>query len=149
MLKYFFIIIILFFCGCTVENINNSDSQTIQVEHNEGKIKYSENITIYFTSPVSNPKMEQEKTTNIEEVLQFCSDNNLPARVVGQWVWIKFPSKPNASIREKLEQIGFRWSSRRRQYHHNCGYPSELARDYEPWDRYSTQTLEDAFQSNR
>ena len=77
MLKYFFIIIILFFCGCTVEDINNSDSQTIQVEHNEGKIKYSENITIYFTSPVSNPKMEQDliemiNNQTITEPLDLC-----------------------------------------------------------------------------
>ena len=93
--------------------------------------------------------MKLEKANNIVEVLQFCRDNNLPARVVGQWVWIKFPTKPRPAMREKLEQVGFRWSSRRKQWYHNCGYPSELARDYEPWDRYETRTLEEAFPTSR
>ncbi len=93
--------------------------------------------------------MKQEKLNSIEEVLQFCRDNNLPARVVGKWVWLKFPLRPYASVREELEQAGFRWSNRRKQFHHNCGYPSEPARDYEPWDRYGTRTLEEAIPTNR
>ena len=91
--------------------------------------------------------MKQEKTNNIAEVLQFCRDNNLPARVVGKWVWLKYPSRPGAAMREKLEQIGFRWSKRRKQYHHNCGYTSEPA-SYPPWDRYGSKTLEEAFPSS-
>ena len=93
--------------------------------------------------------MKQEKLTNIVGVLQFCRENDLPARVVGRWVWIKFRSRPRPALREKLEQAGFRWSSRRKQYHHNCGHSSEPARDYEPWDRYPTRSLEEAFPTSR
>ena len=89
--------------------------------------------------------MKQDKATNIVEVLLFCRENDLPARVVGKWVWLKFPLRPGPALREKLEQVGFRWSKRRKQFHHNCGHPSELARDYEPWDRYGSKTLEEAF----
>ena len=93
--------------------------------------------------------MKQENAPNIVEVLQFCRENDLPARVVGRWVWIKFPSKPGPVMKEKLEEIGFRWSKRRKQFHNNCGHPSEPARDYEPWDRYGSKPIEEAFPTSR
>ena len=93
--------------------------------------------------------MEQEKTHNLIEVLQFCREHKLPARVVGKWVWIKYPAKPKPSTLELLKEIGFRWSPRRRQWAHNCGHPSQPAENYAPWDRYKTQTLEEAFPTSR
>ena len=93
--------------------------------------------------------MKQEKTHNLIEVLQFCRVNKLPARVVGKWVWIKYPSKPRQSILDELKEFGFRWSKRRKQWAHNCGHPSLPARDYAPWDRYPTRALEEAFPSSR
>ncbi len=93
--------------------------------------------------------MEQEQSHNIVGVLQFCRDNKLPARVVGDWVWIKFSGKPKQSILDALKEFGFRWSKRRKQWAHNCGHPSKPAQDYAPWDRYPTRTLEEAFPSSR
>jgi hypothetical protein len=46
-------------------------------------------------------------TRTIIEVLEFCKAQNLPARVVGKWVWVKFDSKPNAEIRQSLKDFGF------------------------------------------
>ena len=77
------------------------------------------------------------------EVLEDCKSQDLPARVVGRWVWIKFESKPNAEIRQSLKDMGFRWSKRRQQWAHNCGHSSLPARSYRPWDRYQTTMLED------
>ena len=91
--------------------------------------------------------MKQKQTHNLIEVLQFCRENELPARVVGQWVWLQYKSRPSRDVLDKLKEFGFRWSKRRKQWHHNCGRASEPARDYEPWDRYPTKSLEEAFPS--
>ncbi len=93
--------------------------------------------------------MKQQQTHSIIEVLQFCRENQLPARVVGRWVWLKFPSKPKSHILESLKEIGFRWSKRRGQWAHNCNHPSLPAKDYAPWDRYPTKSLEEAFPTSR
>ncbi len=77
------------------------------------------------------------------EVMEFCKAHNLPARVVGRWVWIKFKDKPIATIRQALKDFGFRWSRRRSQWCHSCGHRSKPAFTYRPWDRYKTTTLED------
>ena len=91
---------------------------------------------------------EQPKTSksnhSIIEVLEFCKAQNLPARVVGRWVWIQFDSKPDAELRQALKDFGFRWSRRREQWAHNCGLPTRPAHNYKPWDKYQTLTLDEA-----
>ena len=81
---------------------------------------------------------------SIIEVLEFCKAQNLPARVVGRWVWIEFESKPSAEIRQALKDFGFRWSRRRGQWSHNCGRPTKPARGYKPWEKYQTVGLDEA-----
>ena len=80
---------------------------------------------------------------SIIEVLEFCKTQNLPARVVGRWVWVKFDSKPSAEIRQVLKDFGFRWSRRRGQWSHNCGRPTKPALNYKPWDKYQTLTIDE------
>lgn len=87
-----------------------------------------------------NPK----KSKSILEVLEFCKERNLPARVVGRWVWIKFESKPAADIRQALKDAGFRWSRRRSQWSHNCGHPTKPAPNYAPWQKYETYGLDES-----
>ncbi len=93
-----------------------------------------------------HPKSSKSNHSTIE-VLEFCKTQNLPARVVGKWVWIEFPSKPSADIRQALKDFGFRWSQRRGQWSHSCGYSSRPARSYRPWDKYRTIPLDEACQS--
>lgn len=95
-----------------------------------------------------HPKSSKSEHSIIE-VLEFCKSGNLPARVVGRWVWIKFSSKPDAEIRQALKDMGFRWSRRRGQWAHNCGHSSLPARSYRPWDKYQTISLEQAIESAR
>ena len=83
--------------------------------------------------------MENESKT-ILEVLEYCQRYDLPARVVGKWVWIDFAEKPDAETRQGLKDFGFRWSPRRKQWSHSCGTPCRPARSYRPWDKYETQT---------
>jgi len=70
--------------------------------------------------------MNPEKTNhNLIEVVEFCRQRNLPADVVGRWVWIAFSEKPSAEVRAELKSFGFRWVPRRGQWAHNCGHPSK------------------------
>lgn len=89
------------------------------------------------------------KSKSILEVLEFCKELDLPARVVGRWVWIKFVEKPTAEIRASLKAMGFRWSHRRQQWANNCGRPTKPAMNYRPWDKYSTIGLDDYLASRR
>ena len=88
-----------------------------------------------------------EQSKSILEVLEFCKAQALPARVVGQWVWIRFESKPSTEIRQALKDFGFRWSRRRGQWSHNCGRPTKPALSYKPWDKYQTISLDEAYAS--
>ena len=90
-----------------------------------------------------NEQANKVKSKSVLEVLEFCKAENLPARVVGKWVWIDFPTKPNAAIRQSLKDMGFRWSHRRQQWANNCGHPTKPARGYRPWDKYQTTLLDD------
>ena len=90
------------------------------------------------------PRSIKSNQHSIVEVLEFAKARNLPARVVGRWVWIEFDSKPDSEIRQSLKDFGFRWSRRRGQWSHNCGHPTKPARGYRPWDKYQTVTLEEA-----
>lgn len=93
------------------------------------------------------PNQTQRSKSNhsIIEVLEFCKAQNLPARVVGKWVWVKFDSKPSAEIRQALKDFGFRWSQRRGQWSHSCGHNCRPARSYRPWDKYQTISLDEAY----
>ncbi len=93
---------------------------------------------------VQENKSKSKSNHSILEVLEFCKAQNLPARVVGKWVWIKFESKPSAEIRQALKDFGFCWSRRRGQWCHNCGHSSRPARNYRPWDKYQTFTMDEA-----
>lgn len=60
----------------------------------------------------------------IVDVIEFCREHSLPADIVGRWVWVSFDTKPSADVRQLLKDYGFRWSSRRGEWAHNCGHPS-------------------------
>lgn len=93
---------------------------------------------------MANLTENKSESKSIIEVLEFCKELDLPARVVGRWVWIKFAVKPSAEIRQSLKEMGFRWSRRREQWANNCGHPTKPARSYKPWEKYQTVSLDDA-----
>jgi hypothetical protein len=92
-----------------------------------------------------HPQSIKSNQHSMLEVLEFCKAQNLPARVVGRWVWIEFERKPDAEIRQSLKDFGFHWSKRRGQWSHNCGTPTKPALGYRPWDKYRTITLDEAY----
>lgn len=44
------------------------------------------------------------------------------ARVVGRWVWVEFPSRPDGDTLTALKAAGFHWSKRRGAWQHPCGH---------------------------
>jgi len=66
----------------------------------------------------------QGKLTDLPGVIAFCREHNLPADIVGRWVWLRFPEKPSKETRELIKGAGFRWVPKRGEWAHNCGFPS-------------------------
>jgi hypothetical protein len=62
------------------------------------------------------------KPRNLIQVITFCKAHDLPAEVVGRWVWLEFESKPSQEIRDLLKGAGFRWVAKRGKWAHNCGH---------------------------
>ena len=62
-----------------------------------------------------------ERTSSTVQVVEFCCRHNLPADVVGRWVWVEFPEKPSADTRALLKANGFRWVKSRAAWAHCCG----------------------------
>lgn len=60
---------------------------------------------------------------NIVDVIEFCIAWDFEAEVLGRWVWVEFPGKPSAEVRDALKVAGFRWAPKRQRWAHNCGYP--------------------------
>ena len=92
---------------------------------------------------MANLTQNKSKSKSVIEVLEYCKAQQLPARLVGRWVWIQFAEKPSADVRQGLKAMGFRWSRRRQQWANNCGHPTKPAMGYRPWDKYKTTMLED------
>lgn len=65
-----------------------------------------------------------EKLNTTFDVVKWCADNDIPADLVGRWVWVKFDAKPSTEVRTALKAAGFRWCKNRGEWAHNCGHPS-------------------------
>lgn len=70
--------------------------------------------------------MNTNATHNLVEVIEFVRAQGLSqyAEIVGRWVWLSFPDKPSADVREQIKAYGFRWIQKRGRWAHNCGHPS-------------------------
>jgi hypothetical protein len=65
--------------------------------------------------------------------------------VVGQWVWVTFPEKPSAEIRQILKDNHFRWSKNRNAWYF-AGNLVERQQPKRSWadivDKYGMKSLE-------
>ena len=84
----------------------------------------------------------QGKLTDLPDVIAFCRAHNLPADIVGQWVWLRFHEKPSAETRALLKGAGFRWVPKRGEWAHNCGTPSRKGK-YPPRFKYGSIPIGD------
>ncbi len=83
-----------------------------------------------------------DKLTTQVEVVLFCREHNLPAEVVGRWIWIRFDRKPALEVRQLLSAAGFGWSWKRRQWFHKCGCNSYGRGGPDPRTRYGSIRVE-------
>lgn len=74
-----------------------------------------------------------EKLIALQDVIQFCKEKDLPADVVGRWVWLRFDAKPDEDTRTLLKGAGFRWVKTRGEWAHNCGHPSRRGTGEPRW----------------
>ena len=72
---------------------------------------------------------ELTKDSDTEAVALFCLEHDLPAEVVGVWIWVRFAEKPDKETRTLLKTSGFRWSPRRQEWAHNCGNPTRASKN--------------------
>jgi len=86
-----------------------------------------------MTDPNGTPRLR-----TIQDVIRACQEKDIPAYVVGRWVWASFSDKPSDDIRSFLKATGFSWIKNRNAWAHNCGYYSKQARGYDPRDKYGT-----------
>jgi hypothetical protein len=68
----------------------------------------------------------RKESHNLVEVIEFVKVHGLSAHaeIVGRWLWLGFPDKPPADVREAIKAYGFRWIRKRGRWAHNCGHPS-------------------------
>jgi hypothetical protein len=64
------------------------------------------------------------------------------AEVVGTWVWVTFPSKPDQEVREWMSDAGFRYNAKRNAWQHCCGRYSRHA-PYDPRAKYGAVAAEE------
>jgi len=76
------------------------------------------------------------KLTDQVSVVRFCQEHNLPADIVGKWVWIRFDEKPDQETRDMLKAAGFHWIQKRKQWAHNCGFYMKHNPAINPRDKY-------------
>lgn len=84
------------------------------------------------------------KLNTLHDVTSACAahpDVQPFARVVGQWVWCEFPSKPSADVRDFLKGSGFRWNADRAAWQHNCGHFTRRNRRIDPRAVYGQQHI--------
>lgn len=84
------------------------------------------------------------KLTELTDVIDACAahpDVQPFARIVGQWVWCEFPSKPSADVRDFLKGTGFRWNAERAAWQHNCGHFARRNRRIDPRSYYGQSQI--------
>jgi hypothetical protein len=84
-------------------------------------------------SPDVSDVTGQDRLHDITDVIEFCKRHRFPADIVGRWVWIRFPEKPDRETRDMLKAAGFRWVNIRGQWAHNCGYRSRRGKGNPRW----------------
>lgn len=86
---------------------------------------------------VTTPAETIHAKSSTVDVVAWCQDAKIPAELVGRWIWVSFPTKPEAAIRARLIAAGFRWVKARAAWAHSCGIRSRKS-PHNPKDVYGT-----------
>lgn len=81
------------------------------------------------------------RTSTTREVSTFaCTLPGARVTLVGAWVWVTFPSKPDDATRAALKEAGFHWNHKRQTWQHPCGIFRPHA-PYDPRTKYATEEV--------
>lgn len=94
-------------------------------------------------TPEEQAAIRNNQRNSMPIVLGDIPDEARPhARIVGRWIWIEFPSKPDPEIRECLVDIGFRWNPTRHVWQHSCGTGRSRKAPYDPRQKYGETPID-------
>jgi hypothetical protein len=62
--------------------------------------------------------------------------------LVGAWVWIEYPGKPDKATIATIKALGFSWNKKRHVWQNPCGVYRKAA-PYDPRDKYGVDKLDD------
>ncbi len=67
------------------------------------------------------PTLKCSKTSSTAEVAAFCNGIQIPAAIVGTWIWIQFDAKPLKTTTALLKAAGFFYNIKRKMWQHKAG----------------------------
>jgi len=89
---------------------------------------------------------KQNQNLSMEDVTaSLGNDVRQYTKIVGKWLWIEFPEKPDDTTREEIYALGFQFSPKRMAWMHCCGVKVKgHARNYHPKEKYGEEDLQPA-----
>jgi hypothetical protein len=102
-------------------------------------------MTRIHTQPIDpHAAPECSRASDTVAVVRWTKHHNLPAELVGRWVWVTFTDKPAPEIRAALIRAGFRYSGKRRAWAHWCCVaPKRRGCDVDPRSLHGSIGLSD------
>lgn len=82
-------------------------------------IPYADPTVAYGDYASAPPLPDKQSPTSF--VVDWCNTIGIPAAQVGQWVWIKFASRPLKTVAKRLRDAGFFYSPQREVWRHAGG----------------------------
>ena len=83
-----------------------------------------------------------DAATVAEMVRQQAPEAVPHARIVGAWLWVQFPTRPEPETRATLKRLGFSWNGTRGVWQHPGGVFRPRAHSYDPRDAYGEQPID-------
>ncbi len=99
------------------------------------------------SAPTSAHPLTIDATSPTEAVAAWAATRQLPAAIVGAWVWVTFADKPDTATRDALKTAGFHWNRKRGCWQHACGVKRRYSPGTDPRRTYGSIPVDadDAF----
>lgn len=90
----------------------------------------------------ATPPIDRESPTEEVEAWVAVTDlGAVEAETIGAWVWLTFPGKPAAEVRDAIKAAGFIWNHKRGQWAHSCGVKSRRGGSRHPRTKYGSKRI--------
>ncbi len=129
-----------------MRNLTATRTLAQEIEHGAAPTPEPKTVSAADTPAPAAPRMKRpnpEPTAGTLEIVQWCAAEHIPAELVGRWVWVEFPTKPDAGTLAKMKARGFRWVKTRGRWAHDCGFKSRRGKG-DPRDKYGAEEISKA-----